>query len=64
MAAPLEPAQMRTYFALTEAVSLLQHAVQQQLQAEQGMSEMETQISDLADAVATNEATDLNNVGF
>ncbi len=32
MAKGLKPAQMRTYFALTEAASLLQYAVRQQLQ--------------------------------
>lgn len=33
MAKGLKPAQMRTYFALTEAASLLQYAVREQLQA-------------------------------
>lgn len=38
VAKPLKPAQLRTYFALTEAASLLQYAVQQQLQAEGDLS--------------------------
>jgi DNA-binding MarR family transcriptional regulator len=44
MADPLQPAQMRTYFALTEAVSLLQYAVRQQLQAEGGLSYVQFEI--------------------
>jgi DNA-binding MarR family transcriptional regulator len=35
---------MRTYFALTEAVSLLQYAVQEQLQAEGGLSYVQFEI--------------------
>lgn len=35
---PLAPHQLGTYFALTEAVSLLQHAVEQQLRAEGDLS--------------------------
>lgn len=38
MADVLEPKQLNTYFALMEAVSLLQHAVSQQLRAEGGLS--------------------------
>ena len=54
MAAPLEPAQMRTYFALTEAVSLLQHAVQQQLQAEGELSYVQFEIlAKLVDGMIT-----------
>jgi DNA-binding MarR family transcriptional regulator len=44
MADSLRPAQMRTYFALTEAVSLLQYAVQQQLRAEGGLSYVQFEI--------------------
>jgi DNA-binding MarR family transcriptional regulator len=40
----LNPAQMRTYFTLTEAVSLLQYAVRQQLQAEGGLSYVQFEI--------------------
>ena len=35
---------MRTYFALTEAVSLLQYAVQEQLQAEGGLSYVQFEV--------------------
>jgi DNA-binding MarR family transcriptional regulator len=44
MAKGLKPDQMRTYFALTEAASLLQYAVQQQLQAEGGLSYVQFEI--------------------
>jgi len=44
MADSLNPLQMRTYFALTEAVSLLQYAVRQQLQAEGGLSYVQFEI--------------------
>jgi DNA-binding MarR family transcriptional regulator len=44
MADSLNPTQMRTYFALTEAVSLLQYAVRQQLQAEGGLSYVQFEI--------------------
>ncbi|MBI3691925.1 MAG: MarR family transcriptional regulator [Mycolicibacterium aromaticivorans] len=44
MAEALHPSQMRTYFALTEAASLLQYAVQQQLQAEGGLSYVQFEI--------------------
>jgi DNA-binding MarR family transcriptional regulator len=44
MAEGLKPAQMRTYFALTEAVSLLQYAVLQQLQAEGGLSYVQFEV--------------------
>ena len=60
MAAPLEPAQMRTYFALTEAVSLLQHAVQQQLQAEGELSYVQFEIlAKLVDAGRALSMTEL-----
>jgi DNA-binding MarR family transcriptional regulator len=44
MADSLNPEQMHTYFALTEAVSLLQYAVRQQLQAEGGLSYVQFEI--------------------
>jgi DNA-binding MarR family transcriptional regulator len=44
MADSLGPAQMRTYFALTEAVSLLQYAVRQQLQAEGDLSYVQFEV--------------------
>lgn len=44
MADALDPAQLRTYFALTEAVSLLQYAVRQQLQSEGGLSYVQFEI--------------------
>jgi DNA-binding MarR family transcriptional regulator len=44
MADALDPAQMRTYFALTEAVSLLQFEVRQQLQSEGGLSYVQFEI--------------------
>ncbi len=44
MADFLNPVQMSTYFALTEAVSLLQYAVRQQLQAEGGLSYVQFEI--------------------
>jgi DNA-binding MarR family transcriptional regulator len=40
----LKPAQMRTYFALTEAVSLLQYAVREQLQAEGGLDYVQFEV--------------------
>ncbi|HZE42029.1 MAG TPA: MarR family transcriptional regulator [Stackebrandtia sp.] len=40
----LDPQQIETYFALTEAVSLLQHQVEQQLQAEGGISTVQFQV--------------------
>jgi DNA-binding MarR family transcriptional regulator len=47
----LEPAQLGTYFALMEAVSLLQHQVEQQLRAEGGISYVQFQLlARLADA--------------
>ena len=44
MAEALKPEQMRTYFALTEAVSLLQYAVSQQLRDEGGLSYVQFEI--------------------
>ncbi|BBZ62192.1 MarR family winged helix-turn-helix transcriptional regulator [Mycolicibacterium monacense] len=40
----LGPAQLRTYFALTEAVSVLQYAVQEQLRAEGDLSYVQFEI--------------------
>ncbi|OBH10865.1 MarR family winged helix-turn-helix transcriptional regulator [Mycobacterium sp. E3247] len=60
MAEALKPEQMRTYFALTEAVSLLQYAVQQQLQAEGDLSYVQFEIlAQLADADGQLTMTDL-----
>ena len=51
MAKALEPQQMHTYFALTEAVSLLQYAVQRQLRSEGDLSYVQFEIlALLADA--------------
>jgi DNA-binding MarR family transcriptional regulator len=56
----LDPAQMRTYFALTEATSLLQYAVQQQLRAEGGLSYVQFEIlAKLADAERPLTMTEL-----
>ena len=44
MAKSLKPEQMRTYLALTEAVSLLQYAVRQQLQAQGGLSYVQFEV--------------------
>ncbi|MEU7894105.1 MarR family transcriptional regulator [Nonomuraea sp. NPDC049152] len=47
----LHPTQLGTYFALMEAVSLLQHAVEQQLRAEGDLSYVQFQLlARLADA--------------
>src|ERR1041384_5530698 len=60
MARALEPQQMRTYFALTEAVSLLQYAVAQQLRAEGDLSYVQFEIlALLADAKQPLTMTDL-----
>lgn len=60
MVEPLDPVQMRTYFALTEAVSLLQYAVRQQLQAEGGLSYVQFEIlAKLAAAEQPLTMTDL-----
>ncbi|BBY16295.1 MarR family winged helix-turn-helix transcriptional regulator [Mycolicibacterium litorale] len=56
----LNPAQLRTYFALMEAVSLLQYAVRQQLQADGGLSYVQFEIlAKLADADHPLTMTDL-----
>ena len=56
----LDPAQVRAYFALTETVSLLQHAVRQQLQAEGGLSYVQFEtLAKLADADRPLTMTDL-----
>src|SRR3954468_6832013 len=44
MAKGLNPLQMRTYFALTEAASLLQYAVREQLLAEGGLSYVQFEV--------------------
>jgi DNA-binding MarR family transcriptional regulator len=44
VAKSLKPAQMRTYFAFTEAASLLEYAVRQQLQAEGDLSYVQFEI--------------------
>jgi DNA-binding MarR family transcriptional regulator len=60
MAEALSPQQMRTYFALTEAVSLLQYAVQQQLRDEGGLSYVQFEIlANLADADGLLTMTEL-----
>lgn len=60
MADALEPAQLRTYFALTEAVSVLQYAVQQQLRAEGDLSYVQFEIlAKLVDAGRPLTMTDL-----
>jgi DNA-binding MarR family transcriptional regulator len=60
MAEALGPDQMRTYFALTEAVSLLQYAVREQLQTEGGLSYVQFEIlATLADADDLLTMTDL-----
>src|SRR5918992_667433 len=41
---PLDPAQLEAYFVLMEAVSLLQHQVEQQLRAEGGISYVQFQL--------------------
>src|SRR5262245_17652457 len=56
----LKPEQLRTYFALMEAVSLLQYAVRQQLQAEGGLSYVQFEIlAKLTDADRQLTMTDL-----
>lgn len=60
MSASLDPRQLRTYFALTEAVSLLQFAVQQQLRAEGNLSYVQFEIlATLADAEQPLTMTEL-----
>jgi DNA-binding MarR family transcriptional regulator len=60
MADTLNPAQLRAYFALMEAVSLLQYAVRQQLQDDGGLSYVQFEIlAKLADADHGLTMTDL-----
>jgi DNA-binding MarR family transcriptional regulator len=60
VAQTLQPQQLRTYFALMEAVSLLQYAVRRQLQAEGGLSYVQFEIlAKLADADRQLTMTDL-----
>ena len=56
----LKPAQMRTYFALTEAVSLLQYAVREQLETEGGLSYVQFEVlAKLVDAKRPLTMTEL-----
>ncbi|BCJ36441.1 MarR family transcriptional regulator [Actinocatenispora thailandica] len=55
MADALEPEQLRAYFALMESVSLLQHAVEQQLRADGGISYVQFQL--LARLAQTKQLT-------
>lgn len=60
MADALNPAELRAYFALMEAVSLLQYAVRQQLQDDGGLSYVQFEIlAKLADADGGLTMTDL-----
>ncbi|OBA85068.1 MarR family transcriptional regulator, partial [Mycobacteriaceae bacterium 1482268.1] len=60
MAKPLQPQQLRTYFALMEAVSLLQYAVQRQLRTEGDLSYVQFEIlAKLVDAERPLTMTDL-----
>ncbi|WP_156298506.1 MarR family winged helix-turn-helix transcriptional regulator [Mycobacterium paragordonae] len=60
MVEALEPAQLRTYFALTEAVSLLQYAVREQLRADGDLSYVQFEIlAKLVDAGRPLTMTDL-----
>ncbi|BBZ26313.1 MarR family transcriptional regulator [Mycolicibacterium madagascariense] len=60
MTSPLNPAQLRAYFALTEAANLLQFAVQQQLRADGDLSYVQFDIlATLADATRPLTMTDL-----
>lgn len=60
MAGTLKPDQMRTYFALTEAASLLQYAVSQQLRSDGGLSYVQFEIlAKLVDAQRPLTMTDL-----
>lgn len=60
MADSLEPEELRTYFALMEAVSLLHHAVEQQLRAEGDLSYVQFQLlARLADARGQVTMTEL-----
>ncbi|MWA03281.1 MarR family transcriptional regulator [Actinomadura sp. LD22] len=56
----LQPEQLEAYFALTEAVSLLQHAVDQQLRAEGDLTYIQFQLlARLSDAEGRLTMTDL-----
>src|SRR5690349_7497216 len=56
----LNPNQLRTYFALMEAVSLLQYAVRHQLEAEGGLSYVQFEIlANLADSERPLTMTEL-----
>lgn len=60
MADALEPEQLNTYFALMESVSLLHHAVEQQLRAEGDISYVQFQLlARLADAHGRLTMTEL-----
>ena len=60
MVEALKPGQLSTYFALTEAFSLLHYAVRQQLKAEGDLSYVQFQIlAKLADADGQLTMTDL-----
>lgn len=60
MADALEPEQLSTYFALMEAVSLLHHAVEQQLRAEGDLSYVQFQLlARLADSDGQLTMTEL-----
>ncbi|MGY6653564.1 MarR family winged helix-turn-helix transcriptional regulator [Amycolatopsis sp. TRM77291] len=60
MSDALEPEQLNTYFALMEAVSLLQHAVTQQLQADGGISYVQFELlARLADSAGQATMTEL-----
>lgn len=60
MAESLDPIQLRAYFALMEAVSLLQYAVRQQLQADGALSYVQFEIlAKLADAERKLTMTEL-----
>ncbi|OBI82195.1 MarR family transcriptional regulator [Mycobacterium sp. 1245805.9] len=60
MVKALNPEQLRTYFALMEAVSLLQYAVREQLQAAGGLSYVQFEIlAKLADAERPLTMTEL-----
>lgn len=60
MSTGLEPVQMRTYFAFTEAASMLQYAVGEQLQAEGGISYVQFEVlAKLVDADGPLTMTEL-----
>nr|WP_082964369.1 MarR family transcriptional regulator [Mycobacterium sp. E796] len=60
MVKALNPVQLQTYFALMEAVSLLQYAVREQLQADGGLSYVQFEIlAKLADAERPLTMTEL-----